>query len=205
MRTTRARILKFRHSHLGRFRPPTELNNKELVIDKIITSLYKPHLGFFQKRLAKIIETNMYIQGRTGEPRTYGITYAGRSWFIPWMEGLTEVDYHNLAADPGLDETELLKVTTNLTELDVEMYEVKRFLTGLISFSAPIAVLEERLGRSLFNRVKTYLAEIEGTALWNEATHKAFNTYADKHDYLIDAMCKRIMMTMLSRNAFNQR
>lgn len=205
MAITRARIRNFKASHRGRFRPSTDLNSKELVIDKIITSLYKPHLGFFHKRLAKLIETNMHIHGRTGEPRTYGINYAGRSWFVPWMEGLTEMDFHNLAVDPGLDETELLKITTNLGELDVEMYEVKRFLTGLLGFAAPIGVMEDRLGRSLFNRVKVHLADIAGTGVWNEATHKAFNTYAGKHDYLIDAMCKRIMMTMLSRTAFTQR
>ncbi len=205
MAITRARIRRFKASGTGRNRPDTTLNNKEMVIEKIISSLYSPHLKFFHNRLLKLIEINMHIQGRQGEPSKFGIIYAGKAWFVPWMPGQGENDFHNLSADAGLDETELLKVTTNLGELDIEMYEVQRFLIGLLTFAAPLGVMEERLGRSLYNRVKQYLTELEGLGRWNEAQHAAFNTYAEKHDYIIDAMCNRIMMTMLSRNAFNQR
>ena len=196
---------KFKSSHKGRYRPTTELNSKELVIDRILSSLYNGHIDFFNKRLLKLIEANMYATGHTGEARTHGILYAGRAWFVPWMEAKEDTDFLNLEVGPGIDETELLKVTTNLGELDVEMYEVKRFLAGLLRFSAPLEVMEKRLGRSLYNRVKGDLADVARQGTWNEATYKAFNDYAGKHDYLIDAMCKRIMMSMLSRTAFNQR
>ena len=205
MTITRARIRNFKMSSKGRFRPTTEMNPKEEAVDKIMSSLYKPHLAFFHKRLLKLIEANMHIKGKTDEPRTCGLVYAGRKWFVPWMGGLTENDFMCLSVDPGLDETELIKVTANLGEIDVEMYEVKRFLAGLLSFSAPMDVMEQRLGRTLYNRIKSQLSELKGLGRWNEGQHKAFKTYADQHDYLIDAMCQRIMMTMLSTTAFNQR
>lgn len=205
MTLTRARIHNFKMSAKGRYRPKTEMNPKEEAVDKIMTSLYKPHLAFFHKRLLKLIEANMHIKGHSEEPRTFGITYAGRKWFVPWMGGLTENDFRCLSADPGIDEAELIKVTANLGEIDVEMYEVKRFLAGLLSFSAPPGVMGDRLGRSLYGRIKFQLSELKESDRWNEGQHKAFNTYADQHDYLIDAMCNRIMMTMLSATAFNQR
>ena len=198
------KIRKFRGSYKGRHRPETDRNSKEEVIHAITSSLYTPHLSFYHRRLLKLIEANMFLHVMKGEPRTFGINYAGRSWFVPWMEAQSETDFMNLPAADGLDEPELLKVTTGLATIDVEMYEVKRFLAGLLSFNAPMEIMEERLGRSLFGRVKKHLQSVQREA-WNEANLAAFNKYADAHDYLIDTMCNRIMMNLLSKQAFNKR
>lgn len=219
MARTSPRIRKFRSSCIGRFRPTTDLNLRELVIDKIIQNLYSPHWNYWFKKLAIIIAKNCDAQNRQGTTplTTFGIFYAGQSWYLPIFEHPilgkmvieeSSVEILQLSPDvPGL-EKDLLQTTINLSELDVETYEVKRFLAGLLLFPAPGSIMEALLGSALYGRIKGHYQELAGenaNHIWNDATAFAFHTYAKEHDYLIDAMCQRVMMNLLAQQAFAER
>jgi hypothetical protein len=195
----------FRHSRKGRFRPNLGLSPKEKAIEKMVETLYGPHWKFWRAKLLKLITQNKDLAGRKGAPIDFGISYAGRAWFIP-----NDVDGEDTSAyaimpledGPAGMEEELIKVTANLGELDIECYEVRRFLAGLLLFDAPPEKLSEALGQALFSRVGKILKEIPPDTVWNEASELSFTTYVSEFDYLIKAMCQRIMMNLITQDAF---
>jgi len=206
MRTT-ARIRNFRASRRGRHRPSTDLSPKEEVIDKIFNNLYTPHWKFWRGKLLEIITQNKDYHGQDGAPDNFGVFYVGKAWFVPLMpdddvSAYTVLPLHEHYPDM---EKELIKVTSNLAELDIECYEVKRFLAGLLIHGAPMDIMEKALGAALFSRVVNFLQELRGRKQardWNEATQVAFDTYLEQHDYLLAAMCQRVMMNLITRDAF---
>lgn len=205
----KAKIRSRRYRHMSA-RPSGELTIREKVIHEIITDLYVPHWKFWNKKLTELITKNKDMHGRNGDANEYALYYAGKIWFVPWMVLVDASQFFSLQlheSDPDM-EKDAVKITANLSELDIETYEVKRFLAGLLSFPAPIDVMEPLLGSALFNRVSKYLKRLTAENrmhLWNPAQIKSFETYAEEHDYLIDAMCQRVMMNLIARDAFAQR
>jgi len=204
-RTTRKQ--NFQASYSGRYRPSTSRTTKELVIHKMMDTLYQPHWDFWHKKLLEVITHNKDAQGREGNPNLFGIFYAGRPWFVTWMDASTKRDFEVLPMHETIDEKNIIKITANLGELDIECYEVKRFLAGILMFPAPLDTIEDLLGRGLFARVSKFFKEIEldnDGRPWNTAQIVAFETYTKQHDYLITAMSQRVMMNLIARDAFAQ-
>ncbi len=204
-----SRIRNFRGSHRGQYRPTIDLNPKEEIINKIFHNLYSPHWKFWQNKLLEISIQNMEKYDQKGDPKRIGIFYVGKAWFVPIFpeDNVREYDILPLHEHSPDIEKELIKITANLAELDIECYEVKRFLAGLLIYGAPLKIMEEALGRALYSRITVYLKELEKENKlqdWNEATQKSFDTYINQHDYLITAMCQRIMMALITRDAFAQ-
>ena len=208
MPRTNRHIRNFRGSRTGRHRPSKELNVRENIIQKISNNLYDPHWNYWNNKLLKMIEINQDAHGRRGNHRRFGLFYAGKAWFIPWMDATEACDFTILQLHSGVAEGDLIKITANLGELDVECYEIKRFLSGLFLFPAPTRVIEKLLGQNLSQRIAPYLMQLEPEnegRPWNASTAHAFQTYADEHDYLIKAMCQRVMMNLIARDAFAKR
>lgn len=209
MTKTIARIRKFRGSRAGQFRPSTDLNTREQVIDLIHNDLYAPHWKFWHKKLKTLIEQNGDFHGR---PRqiNQGIFYAGQAWFIPTyvLVDASEFDIIPLHPEYPNLEKDAIKITANLSELDIETYEVKRFLAGLMLFPAPQDVMKTLLGSALYGRIGKFYQTLDGENkrhVWNDAVSTAFHAYAKEHDYLINAMCQRVMMNLITRDAFAAR
>jgi hypothetical protein len=209
MKMTIGRIRKFRGSRRGRFRPSMEQNPREKVINNIQHDLYDPHWKFWHKKLNALIAEN---SGYHGRPRqiNQGIFYANQAWFVPTGAAteVSEFDIIPLHPEyPKLEET-AIKITANLSELDIETYEVKRFLAGLMLFPAPQDIMKTLLGSALYGRIGKYYQELESENkghVWNDAISLAFHSYAAEHDYLINAMCQRVMMNLITRDAFAAR
>jgi len=200
-------------------RPSTELNLRESAISLIVTTLYTPHFLFWYKKLSEIIKANQEYHGRKGAAEDFGIYYCGKAWFVPYHFGFdsqsstnilgnlsytkTATDFEIIAIHPKYPdlEKELITITANLSELDVEHYEVKRFLAGILLFKCPYSNLKKALGDTLFKYIEEPLFQLNSSKTWNSQTELAFNTYITEHDYLIDAMCQRIMMNLISVDA----
>jgi len=208
------RISQHRRNQV-RYRPTTNLACRETIINSIIEQLYRPHWNYWHKNLGTIIQENKDYHGRKGNKEDFGIYYAGKAWFIPKLirtgegplgsETASEFNIlpmHNKYPDM---EKRLIKVTSNIAELDVETYEVNRFLAGLLLFPAPLELLETILGPSLYSHIGQCLEELTEDLkqhIWNDHTEIALQTYAKEHDYLIDAMCQRVMMSLIIGDAF---
>ncbi len=181
-----------------------------MILEKIQNSLYNPHWEYWYRKLQNVISENCGYQGR-GRPSNYckyGIFYLNQPWFVPQPEAArTEAsDFDIVPLHPEYPELEsrLIKITSNLAELDIETYEVKRFLAGMLMFPAPIETFEESLGRSLFGKIGPFLRLLneEERHKWNDNLAKAYRTFMQENDYLIDAMCQRVMMNLIARDAF---
>lgn len=193
-------------------RPSTEHNAPEKAIKRIEETLYKPHLDFWNKKLATVILKNLQYHGRgNSDPlvRQTGIFYANEPWFIPVFGRSEAYEFDIVPLHPEATDLEedLIKITANLGELDVEIYEVRRFLAGLFMFAAPLEEFENLFGHSLFNKISEplrHMTQDYRNRVWNDGMKKSFKTYTEEHDYLITAMCQRIMMNLLTAGAFKQ-
>lgn len=183
-------------------RPGTGLNSREMVIFTIIKSLYTPHVKFWENKLTTLVKQNQVnLQMPVGD-RPIGVHYAGKAWFVKVPDFVEDIGYDILPFHPDEKlEAKLIKVTANLGELDIEKYEAKRFLAGLISFPAPIEKFERTLGAHVYNLARDEFNELAVAVDWNVGLQKSWMTYVKQHDYLIDALCQRVMINLISSAA----
>lgn len=188
-------------------RPDKRLNLREIMIDKIMTLLYEQHMKYWNNKLSNLIHQNKQCSGKDPNISSliFGLHYAGRNWIVPFMGHDKASDFHILclAEASGLEESAIL-ITANLGELDIEMYEVKRFLAGLLLFRAPLEEFEKVLGLALYNRIGKCFKDLDirnTNRPWNEYSQAAFSTFTKEHEYLIDIMCQRVMMNLIATDA----
>ena len=193
-----------------RRRPSTDLNIREKIVDQILASLYTPHWKYWYTKLSALIAENKEFHGREGNPRTFGIHYAGKAWFTPYAGRPDANHYSILPLHPDYPAMEKIavKITAGLGLLDVEFYEVKRFLVGFLQFPAPMSVVEDKLGSALFGRIGRHIRNLETENqqhIWNNCTRTSFDDYLEEYDYLIKSMCQRVMMNLIAQDAFRER
>jgi len=198
-------------------RPSTELAPREAAIDTITQRLYAPHFRFWYAKLAEVIKANKEYHGRDGDPQEFGLYYGGKAWFLPYSinNSASEAtawqvitvrqadDFEIIALHPKFPQLEkdVINITANLSELDIEFYEIKRFLAGVLLFKVPFETLKKTLGDTLYNFMEESLNKLNLTIYQDPSTEIAFTTYTKEHDYLIDAMCQRIMMNLIAVDA----
>ena len=99
-------------------------------------------------------------------------------------------------------EKELLIITNELAQLELEQYETSRFLSGLVLFPAPIEVFQTILGRELAQECEKELANIttDPNYQWDCNAQAALTTYVAHHDYILKAMKQRLLLNMITRD-----
>jgi len=77
-------------------------------------------------------------------------------------------------------------------------------MAGLLLFRAPLDQFEEIIGPTLFVKVRKQFIELNEenqNCPWNNLSRRALKTYLKEHDYIVDQMCTRIMMNLISADA----
>jgi len=177
---------------------------REQLIQNIFDTLYLKHIAYWNHQLTTIINENANYQGRIISDNTfYGIHYAGKNWIVPEPGRTEEFQFEIILMHediPGF-EARVINVTSNRAELDIEMYEVKRFLGGLLVFTPPLELFEEILGNAIYRRVEQYFKQFTTTESWTKYSEKAFRTFTEEYSYLVDVINQRIMMNLITSDA----
>lgn len=192
--------MRFKYKKRQPKRAAKTISNEEVLIRSTLHCLYSKQREFWRENLTHLIAKNLESLGRKAHPRQTGIHYAGRSWFRPWMEAKEAKDFTITRVHED-HEKEAITVTSHLAELEMEEYEVGRFLAGLLLFPAPANDIKAVLGEQL-------IGEIEGeekvsfdtlgcsTGVINNQV-KALRQYAEEHDYIVRMMNERILAKMI--------
>ena len=181
-------------------RPSKNLTDKEILVNATIRALYFEHHEFWLKRLTHLIAKNNESLGKAIHPREGAIHYAGKVWFRPWMEA-TEPDDFQISQVHPEHEKECIEITAELGELEVEQYEVERFMSGLLLFEAPVFEIKKALGAELIDEIERS-EKVSFDSLGNSAgvlnnQTMALHVYVNQHQYIIDAMNERILGNMI--------
>lgn len=171
--------------------------------------LYKEHFKYWQNKLERLIIDNCllhdHIYGQTG------INYAGRNWVVENRfqdKPTTPInEYACWPVHPKLDQKELVEVTANLGEMEVEMHEGKRFLSGLILYPAPADKFQKILGDVLYlpaSKEFEDLAKLRDKDEWTPLAEENMDEFAKYADFVIDAMAERVLLNMIGKSAIAQ-
>lgn len=204
---------------MGRSRHSQEKTHNETALENMISSLYGDHLQFWFNQLKPLIIENSQLQGHVGfsarEAINYGIFYACRAWVNPQFKESYSFEYAltnrngegfeivPLCPDNPDLETRLIRVTANLGELDIEIYEAKRFLGSLLQFPAPESVYQDILGTILFDQLAQPFHVLDQkraniTGKWNAHYQIALDTFTKEHDFIVNQMCSRILTNLMT-------
>ena len=184
-------------------RASTEFSSSESVIANIIDTLYLPHDKYWRKKLQTLLLECLYVAQAPvpDAPDCLALSYAGQYWPVDIKADSVNTTAVFIPEDNPELEKQAIKIVSNLEELNMEMYEVQRFLAGVLLFPAPLEVLKETFGNSLFGRIKKFFAPTQFT--WGENEKAIYLDYIEEHGYLIDSMCQRIMISMMSQVALD--
>jgi len=181
-------------------RPSKTLTEKEILINATMKSLYEGQHEFWQKRLTGVITKNLNTLGRNDHPRECALHYAGRVWFRPWMEKEDKGDFLIQRVHPE-HEKEVIEVTSELAELENEQYEVGRFMSSLLLFSAPVLEFKKALGVELVTEIEqrenVSFDSLGQSAGVIENQTAALKEFVDQHEYVVDMMTERILANMI--------
>lgn len=192
--------MRFKYKKRQPRRATKTISNEEVLIRSTLHCLYAKQREFWREKLTGLIAKNLETLGRKCHPRQAGIHYAGRAWFRPWMEAKEAKDFTITRVHPE-HEKEAISIISHLGELEMEEYEVGRFLSGLLLFPAPAndikAVLGEQLITEIENEEKVSFDTLGcSTGVMNNQV-KALQQYAKEHDYIIAMMTERILAKMI--------
>lgn len=172
---------------------------QHILLDRLFTLQTK----FWKQELATIIAENAAHHGRRTGP--FAINYLGKNWIAEDIEAQVKNPHFILPLHTDYPELEknMLRVTAELAELEIEEYEADRFLAGLILFPAPPSIFKKILGGQLSNEIHNLL-EVNShettTHLWDENTQAALTTYTHQHAYILKAMNERILLNLITQD-----
>ncbi|RLI35674.1 hypothetical protein DRO66_06970 [Candidatus Bathyarchaeota archaeon] len=176
---------------------------------KLLKHLYGDHVRYWGAKLTKLINQNRDLHHLKPGGVPFGIHYVSRPWWVPRLQYQEPADFHILPMHPQFpDEKDLIEVTASLTELDIEKYEVNRFLIGLLGLPAPAEEFEKVLGTALMAGIakefKILQRKDSTVFLWDAALNQAWDDYVEEHAYLVTAMCTRIMVNLITKEAMQE-
>jgi len=193
-------------------RPTTEPSTREIFRAILLDHLFIPQREYWKTKLQSFIDTNRIYHGkRLNHP--YGIHYLNQNWEgnreNEWGEDTIFLSLHPEILDK---EKEILEIVGQLSELEAEEYEVNRFLSGLILFSAPFEIFERVLGKQLSEEIRASILAVKPDLLeihetrnpWDDNSKRALMTYVDQHEYVLKAMNQRLVINLITRDQIRQ-
>jgi hypothetical protein len=120
---------------------------------------------------------------------------------------MDEANYSCWPAHPKLDQKELIEVTANLAEMEIEMHEGKRYLAGLLLYPAPMDKFQAILGDVLFLPAQKEFAELvklQDKDEWTPLAEENMDDFAKYGDFVVDAMAERVLLNMIGKSAIAQ-
>lgn len=174
---------------------------------KLLTYIFQPQLNFLNKKLRKLIELNCNLYNKNIYP-TYSIYYKNKEWqphslFSNLFIGEQKINKTCLDSKlTGKAEQELDNITQEMTEIKQEIYEIDRFLSGLLIFNIHYRYFKEILGDNLFSicekEFELFYCNNNENKLWNNAGDFSMKLYVDKYQDLITKMKNRVMANLVT-------
>jgi hypothetical protein len=157
--------------------------------------------------LEGLIRFNCKLAKKTYTQLT-GINYAGKNWYVSKGDLVTPENFYSCwPAHSTLNPKELVSVTSNLSRLEIELNEGRRFIAGLILFPAPIEKFNEVLDDILFLPVKEEfqkLVSFHSEDEWTPLAEKVMDEYVKANEHAVKAMSQRVLINMISSQAIRK-
>lgn len=175
----------------------------------LMQKLYQKQLSYWSTQLIKLSNENAHTQGRklwysfnNVELFQYSIYFRDKKWspqYLEWTADIETAYCTSLNPDYPEFQERMARIADELTDIDVERYEVERFLSGLMLFGAPPEEYLKVLGRTLYQSVKAEITAHEHHGKdWNRNASYPFKQYTAKNKRIVVAMNERLMMNLIA-------
>lgn len=136
---------------------PLTFSSEEKLVAHAMHNLYAQQHVHWLKELQQCIIDNLVLRGRFGEDVAFiGIHHDGKSY---WPKGKAKEDCAMVLCHAKLRD-KMAIISGQLTEIENEQHLVKRFLSGLFLFNAPVLTFKQALGLSVVDTIEAPLTKV---------------------------------------------